>query len=58
MFLVSFRFSDRFSLFVSAAKLRLVTPVFVGTAKVEIFLVLSSFLSKLFSFVYLVTKPS
>jgi hypothetical protein len=44
MFLVSFRYSDRFSLFVFVSKLRLVTPVFVGTAKVEIFLLLSSFL--------------
>ncbi len=35
---------DCFSLFCFVIKLRLVTPVFVGTAKVEIFLLLSSFI--------------
>jgi hypothetical protein len=35
----------------------LVTPVFVGTAKVEIFLLLSSFFSNFFTLFYLVTKP-
>ena len=48
----SFEF-QRFNLFYSVNKLRLVTPVLFGIAKVEIFLVLSSFLLNFFSFVLL-----
>lgn len=51
MFPVSFRI-QRFNLFYSVSKLRLVTPVLFGIAKVEIFLALSSFLSKLFFFLF------
>jgi len=43
MFLVSVSNIQRFNLFYSVIKLRLVTPVLFGIAKVEIFLVLSSF---------------
>jgi hypothetical protein len=35
---------QRFNLFVMVVKLRLITPVLFGIAKVEIFLVVSSFL--------------
>jgi len=49
----SFEF-QRLNLFYSVIKLRLVTPLLFGIAKVEIFLVLSSFLLKLFLFYFLV----
>lgn len=50
--------SRLFQSFCFVTKLRLATPVFVGTAKVEIFLILSSFYLNFFTLFYLVIKPS
>jgi hypothetical protein len=52
LFLISVSNSQRFNLFYSVNKLRLITPVLFGIAKVEIFLALSSFLLNFISFIF------